>query len=208
MKLNRTILLLVFIISAVVLNLSPARGQQNIRELNPVQKIDVTGSPVKGPAGAPITIVAFKDFQWQYCARLQPILEQVFEQYPNKIKLYIKHFPLDSHRGSKAVHIASVAADKQGKFWPFHDLLHKNYDRLNRLELLRIADQVGLNIEKFLSDLEDKEVAAVVERDLEIGHNLNVDSTPSVFINGRRLVNRSFEGFLARIEEELAILDK
>lgn len=101
-----------------------------------------------------------------------------------------------------------MAAHKQGKFWPFHDLLHKNYNHLDRLEVLRIAELVGLDIEKFISDMADKNFAAVVEQDIQIGNKLNVDSTPTVFINGKRLMNRSIAGFESVIEAELKRLDK
>lgn len=128
----------------------------------------------------------------------------MFVKYLDKIKLVFKHFPIDSHGGSEYIARAAVAADKQGKFWPFHDFLFLNYNKLDRLEIFRLADKAGLDIVKFQKDINDPAVKDIVARDILIGEKLDVSSTPTVFINGRRLVNRSFEGFVKRIDEELA----
>lgn len=99
--------------------------------------------------------------------------------------------------------IAALAAEKQGKFWEFHDLLFKDYNRLNEQKINEIAQQLKLDMEKFAKDRKDPRIRAVINRDLAEGNQVGVRGTPTIFINGRLLRNRSIPGFQQLIEKAL-----
>ena len=132
-----------------------------------------------------------------------PELEQVLERYPNQVKLVFKNFPLRNHKFSMQAAIAALAAEKQGKFWEFHDLLFKDYNYLNEQKIEEIAQQLKLNMEKFDKDRKDPQITAMINRDLAEGNQAGVQGTPTVFVNGRLLRNRSMAGFQELIEKAL-----
>ena len=120
------------------------------------------------------------------------------------MKLVFKNFPLRNHKFARPAAIAALAANKQGKFWELHDQLYENYNRLSDQKIREIAQQVGLDMEKFDKDLKDPKLKAIVERDFQEGARAGVRGIPTIFVNGRQLRNRSFQGFQAAIEKELA----
>jgi protein-disulfide isomerase len=128
----------------------------------------------------------------------------VFERYPKEMKLVFKNFPLRNHKFAWPAAIAALAANKQGKFWELHDQLYENYNRLSDQKIREIAQQVGLDMEKFDKDMKAPELKAIVERDFQEGARIGVRGIPTIFVNGRQLKNRSFQGFQAAIEKELA----
>jgi protein-disulfide isomerase len=128
----------------------------------------------------------------------------VFETYPKLVKLAIKNFPLPNHKFARQAAVAALAANRQGKFWEFHDELYKNYSRLSEEKIQEIAQQVGLDTAKLDQDMKAPEINAIVENDLREGKNAGVRGIPTIFINGRLLRDRSFAGFQAAIEKELA----
>ena len=132
-----------------------------------------------------------------------PELEQVLERYPNQVKLVFKNFPLRNHKFSMQAAIAALAAEKQGKFWEFHDLLFKDYNYLNEQKIEEIAQQLKLNMEKFDKDRKDPQITAMINRDLAEGNQAGVRGTPTVFVNGRLLRNRGMAGFQELIEKAL-----
>ena len=120
------------------------------------------------------------------------------------MKLVFKNFPLRNHKFARPAAIAALAANKQGKFWELHDQLYENYNRLSEQKIREIAQQVGLDMEKLDKDIEDPKLKAIVERDFQEGAKAGVRGIPTIFVNGRLLRNRSFQGFQAAIEKELA----
>jgi len=135
-----------------------------------------------------------------------PLLEQVLEQYPKDVKLVFKQFPLGNHKFAGPAALASLAANEQGKFWPFHDLIFANYNQLNDDKIKELAKQAGLDMARYDQDLRNngQRYLGIVRRDLQEGQRNGVRGTPSIFINGRQLKQRSLPGFKAAIEKELA----
>ena len=127
----------------------------------------------------------------------------MLEKYPNQVKLVFKNFPLRNHQFSMQAAIAALAAEKQGKFWEFHDLLFKNYNHLNEEKIKEIAQQLNLDMKKFEKDRKDPQIRAMINRDLAEGNRVGVRGTPTIFINGRLLRNRSMAGFQELIEKAL-----
>ena len=129
----------------------------------------------------------------------------MLEQYPNDVKLVFKNFPLTRiHKFAMDAAVASMAANQQGKFWEFHAGLFKNYNNLNAEKIDELAQAAGLDMEQFNQDRQNPALAAMVQRDLKDGVEAGVRGTPSIFVNGRLLQQRSLPGFKQVIDEELA----
>jgi protein-disulfide isomerase len=171
----------------------------------PMTSFDFTGSPARGPADAPVTIVEFSDFQCTYCLRSKPTVAQVLERYPGKIRLVFKHFPLEFHKEAPLAHRAALAANEQGKFWEMHDLIFANQARMGRDDLIAHAKTLGLDMPRFLKDFDDSRFIAFIDRDLAEGMKVGVDGTPTFFINGTALVGaQPLDAFTAVIDKALA----
>jgi protein-disulfide isomerase len=132
-----------------------------------------------------------------------PVLEQLLEKNPDKVKLVFKNFPLRNHKFAMDAATAALAAEKQGKFWEFHDLLFKDYNRLNEQKVKEIAQKLKLDMERFEKDRKDPGIRALINRDLAEGNRAGVRGTPTIFVNGRLLRNRSPAGFQELIEKAL-----
>ena len=137
-----------------------------------------------------------------------PVLEQVLETYPDDVKIVFKNFPLRSHKFAVKASIAALAAESQGKFWEFHDLLFKNYNKLNDQKIREIALELGLDQTEFKKKMKDPKITAMIRQDVREGAQAGVRGTPTIFINGRRLNDRSLNGFKAAIDKELQKLSK
>jgi len=127
----------------------------------------------------------------------------VLEKYPNDVKLVMKHFPLQSHAFAQKASIAALAAARQGKFWEMHEKLYASQKELNDAKVEAIAQQLGLNMVEFNKDLKDQAIWSLIARDLQNGRQAEVRGTPSIFINGKLLNQRSLPGFVEAIEAEL-----
>jgi protein-disulfide isomerase len=137
-----------------------------------------------------------------------PVLEQVLEKYPETVKVVFKNFPLRNHQFAMKAAVAALAAESQGKFWEFHDLLFKNYNQINEQKIQEIALAVGLNQEEYEKKKTDPAIERRVRQDLADGQRAGVRGTPTVFINGMRLKDRSLQGFQAAIDKQLEKLGK
>ena len=104
--------------------------------------------------------------------------------------------------------IAALAAESEGKFWEFHDELYKNYNKLSDQKIREIALGLGFNQAEFEKKMNDPKITATIRQDLQDAAQAGVRGTPTIFINGRRLKNRSPQGFQAAIDKELQRLGK
>jgi protein-disulfide isomerase len=169
-----------------------------------IEKINIKDAPFKGPADAPVTIVVFSDFQCPYCSRMVPILEQLHQQYPEKVKIVFKQFPLRSHRFATKAAQATIAAAEQDKFWPFHDMLFQNYNKLNDEKIEEIRNNLDLDADKFAETMASDAAKDLIAQDLGDGKAAGVRGTPTLFVNGKRLRNKSLAGLRQAVEEALA----
>jgi protein-disulfide isomerase len=132
-----------------------------------------------------------------------PVFEQLLMKYPDKVKLVYKNYPLPSHKYAAKAAMAALAAGRQGKFWEFHDELYKNYNRLNDQKVQEIALQLGLDETKFNQDKRSSQLAALIRQDWEDGKQIGIRGTPTLFINGKKIKNRSIKNMEALIDEQL-----
>jgi protein-disulfide isomerase len=152
---------------------------------DPIQ-IPTQGAPVIGPANARITLVEFSDFQCPYCSKAAAQIADILKAYPNEVKLIFKQYPLDTHPQARISAQAALAAHQQGKFWQLHDLLFANRTKLSRAAIEGWAQQTGLDMRRFNTDLDSSVIKKTLERDIADGDKAGVEGTPTVFIDGQR----------------------
>jgi protein-disulfide isomerase len=187
----------------ILLLVSSKKKTVQVAVLEFVQEINTSGSPFKGAADAPVTIVLFTDFQCPYCAKVVPLLDQVLEKNKGKVKLAFKNFPLNTHQFARKAAAAALAAGRQGKFWELHDRLFQNYNRLNDQVVQEQAQQLGLDMQKFEKDMNDPQIAQLINQDYQEGIKAGVRGTPTIFVNGALLKNTNPEGFQTAIDKEM-----
>lgn len=169
----------------------------------PVFEIAIDDRPWKGGASAPVTIVEFTDYECPSCGATQPVLEEVAKEFGDKVKLVVRNFPLAQHTHAFKAAEASEAAREQGKYWEYVALLFTNQKALEVDKLKEYASQLGLDRKKFDAALDSGRFSGKVKRDIADGDKIGVDSTPSVFINGKRARERTTEALKAAIEAAL-----
>jgi protein-disulfide isomerase len=169
-----------------------------------VTDINITGAPALGPKNAPVTIVAFSDFQCPFCGRVVPTLHELEKTYEGKIKVVFKHQPLSFHANARPAAMASMAANEQGKFWEMHDKLFSNQTNLDRPSLEKYAQELGLDMGKFKAALDSNKFDSYITADSNEGMRVGANGTPTFFINGRQLVGaQPVDSFKAVIDDEL-----
>jgi protein-disulfide isomerase len=169
-----------------------------------VYALPVGDSPSKGAADAAVVITEFSDFQCPFCARVPSLIEQVLAAYPNEVKFVYKEFPLTSiHADAMNASLAAQAAHRQGKFWDMHDLLFANQSALKPDNLRNYAAQIGLDVERFDQDMKSAAVKERVTEDMNLARRADVRGTPTLFVNGKRVTQRSVEGMKAMVAEAL-----
>ena len=170
---------------------------------NKVHDITVGNSAAKGPENAKVTIVEWSDFQCPFCARAVPLIDQIMEAYPTDVRFVYKNYPLPFHKQAMPAAKAAVAAGKQGKFFEMHDKLFENYNALSDDKYEAWAKELGLDVEKFKTDMASPEVQAQVVEEMKEAGKVGVRGTPTFFINGKKPAGRSFELYKSIIDEEL-----
>ncbi|MBT8353658.1 MAG: DsbA family protein [Desulfofustis sp.] len=127
----------------------------------------------------------------------------MFEKNPETIKIAYKHLPLRSHNMAGPAALASMAANDQGKFWEYHDKLFAE-QKIVPASFDRIATELELDLDKFKDDMKSQRLQRIVAQDTADAGRIGVTGTPTIFINGSKLKQRSLQGFQAQIDAELA----
>lgn len=161
----------------------------------PIVQVPLDGGHSRGNPSAPVTIVEFSDFECGHCANFHRSVDDVLHRYGQSVRIVFRHFPLDSecnpmltvqlHREACLAAVASECAAEQGRFWQYQDVLFNNQGQLGRQSLIEYATRLGLDTTRFATCLDSPEPRARVHNDVTEGAALGVDSTPTVFINGR-----------------------
>jgi protein-disulfide isomerase len=132
-----------------------------------------------------------------------PILEQVLEMYPKDVRVVELNYPLTKHKFARPAAAAALAAGKQGKFWELQGLLFDNYKKLDDQLIVKLARDLGLDMAQFKRDRRSQEITNLINRDLAQGRNHGVRGTPTVFVNGKRLMEKSLAEISRVIDREL-----
>jgi protein-disulfide isomerase len=133
-----------------------------------------------------------------------PVVKKIMDTYKGKVRLVIKNYPYKYRDYSHISAEASLAAADQGKYWEMHDLLLKNSPKLDRENLINYAKELGLDLKLFTASIDSKKYSTEIEKDKQLAFDMDLYSTPTYFINGRKVVgNRPYEYLKQIIEEEL-----
>ncbi len=195
------LLVLVFAVAAVLF-------QQSAPEIRNQSALEREGAPIKGPKDAKVTIVEFLDPACGTCRDFYPLVKQLIDQYPGKVRVMVRYAPL--HPGSDQVVKMLEAARYQGKFWQALELLFRSQDRWvvnhrsqpNRA--LTVIRFLGLDMEQFSADMDRPELIQAIQRDVQDGQTLNVRATPEFFVNGRPMPSFGYEQLSRLVKEAVA----
>jgi protein-disulfide isomerase len=179
---------------------TPASGSPATSQVSPAQQQQsVAGVPgaepahVLGPADAPVRLEEFGDFECPPCGMFHPILQQMKQEFGDKLQVTFREFPLvPTHQHALAAASAAEAAGLQNKFWEMHDLIYDHQaDWKKEFDVRPIfesyAKQIGLDVERYKRDVNGDLVAQRIFQDGKRGHSLGVKGTPTVFMNGREV---------------------
>jgi len=168
-----------------------------------IQRLALDRGPSRGPADAPVTIVLFQDLMCSYCGTVLGTLDQLWDDYPGKLRLVIKQLPV--HSQARLAAEASFAADAQGKFWEMHDAMIAHQEDLSRDALLDYGKQAGLDVGKLAYALDHHTFAGALAKDMDSASEIGVTATPEMLINGEDVRGaRSIEEFRRVIDAALA----
>ncbi len=160
-----------------------------------IEKLDVKGAPSLGPANAPVTIVVFSDFQCPLCkAEAEVIHKEIPAAFPTQVRVYFRDFPLEAlHNWARQAAVAGRCVYKlnPAAFWDYHDWIYENQtyiglDNINS-KFQEFANTKGLDSMQFSRCLESKSTEPEVNASISVGNSLQLNATPTLFVNGRKL---------------------
>jgi Na+/H+ antiporter NhaA len=181
---------LTWIVFRMAALLSPARRAKallgDVEQLvDLIDPLDPERDHIRGPESASVTLVEYGDFECPYCGMAEPVVRDVLQD--DDLRFVWRHLPLsDVHPHAQMAAEAAEAAGAQGAFWEMHDLLLANQEKLQPTDLLRYADELGLDGQRFHEDVKRHVAAARVAQDVESADLSGVSGTPTFFINGQR----------------------
>lgn len=154
---------------------------------------------------AKVVLVEYSDFECPFCNRHHPTMQQIMDDYGDDVAWVWRHFPLSFHQNAQKAAEASECAADQGEFWAMADALTENYDRLSDSLYTQLAEEIGLNMNRFQTCLDSGEKAEDVRADMQTGATAGVSGTPATFVNGQ-LVSGAvpYTSFQQIIDAELA----
>jgi protein-disulfide isomerase len=150
----------------------------------PKLNINIEGASFMGNKDAKHTLVEFSDFQCPYCSKAATFTKEILAKYPNDVKVVFKHFPLPFHPNAKGAAIASICADKQGKFKEFHYKAFENQDKLTEENFLLWATEFKLSMDDFKKCLKDENISKKIDEDMREGQEIGVQGTPTLYLDG------------------------
>jgi protein-disulfide isomerase len=164
--------------------------------------------PRTGPKVAKVTIAEFSDFQCPFCKRVEPTVKEILQKYPNDVAIVFINQPLPFHEHAMEAAQAFQAAHRQGKAWPMHDKMYDNNTALERANLEKYAQDIGLNMSKFKKDMDDPKIKEEIAEHQKLATSVGASGTPTFFINGRQIVGaQPFPEFQKIIDEEIKKAD-
>lgn len=191
--------ILLFRINGLHKLLLQARGSLGAPVSEEVLDVEPGDGPSKGAQEAPVTIVEFSCFTCPSCADLQPVLDEVLAAHPGEVRLVFRYFPLALQDKPMVLATAAECARRQGRFWEAHDRLFAHGREIEgEADLLAVLDGLGLDEAAFSECLASDEAASRVRVDSEAGRSYGVSGTPTLFVNGRRVMGAD-RGTLERV---------
>lgn len=216
MKIETKVLGIILIITLVLLFggiffLSRNQPSTGTVEGESIVQIDYNKGQKIGSDSAKIKVVEFSDFECPACLSAEPNVKKLRSDYSEQeVQLIYRHFPLTQHIHSRQVATLAEAAGQQGKFWEMHDKLFETQTQWTILSkddatafFLSLAKNLGLDENKIKQDLEENAYKLKIEDDIAEGQRLGVNSTPTFFVNGRKLNLKVFDDLNTVVAQEL-----
>ncbi|MGY3202461.1 Na+/H+ antiporter NhaA [Streptomyces sp. TE5632] len=167
--------------------------------------VDPETDHILGPPEAPLTLVEYGDFECPFCARATGVTQELRQRFGDRFRYVFRHLPLpDVHPHAELAARAATAAGLQGRFWEMHDLLYRHQDELDYQDSAGYAADLGLDVEKFLRDLDDEKTAERVRVDAASAEASGARGVPTFFIGNRRHTGPYDAATLARELEAYA----
>lgn len=162
------------------------------------------GDHTTGSDANKILFIEYGDYQCPSCAGAHPNLNALIGEYSDSVTFVFRNFPLTSiHPNARAASAVAEAAGLQGKFWEMHDTLYEKQNDWNSLDASQrtsvfngYATSLGLNLDKFKTDLSSKEVNQKINFDLALGKSAAVSATPTFFLDGKKIDETTSSGIV------------
>lgn len=181
--------------------------KSRLEEMGTVSAVSETDW-TKGATTSAMSLIEYSDFQCPACASYYPLVKQLLTAYGQEIAFAYRHFPLPQHENAVAAAIAAESAGKQGKFWEMHDLLFEHQTDWENLENPQLtfttyATTLGLDLTKFATDSASAELKSKVVTSAQKADNAGISSTPTFFLNGKKIMPRNYDDFASQIQAAL-----
>lgn len=150
--------------------------------------VDPKRDHISGPVGGPVTLLEFGDYECPYCGRAHHGIRRLRDEHlPGQLRYVFRHLPNRRvHEHAQLAAEAAEAAAAQGKFWEMHEHLFTHQDALDRESLIRAAETLELDVDRFVQDLDQHTFAARIQEDVDSAHRSNASATPTFFVDARR----------------------
>lgn len=199
---------LLILIATVYFMTRSQKIEENIPRVD-ASKLVTEQSHRRGSSSASVVLVEFGDYQCPACAAAHPVTKKLLEEYDDKVQLVFRHFPLQQHANAQIAAEAAEASGAQGKYWEMHDLLYEHQNDWAETEdpvptFVGYAEQLAIDSKRFEAELKDGKYTAIVKKDEAAGDGLGVNSTPTFYVNGRKVVTTpSYVTLRGMIDQEL-----
>jgi protein-disulfide isomerase len=193
----------------VPISTNPADSPPRFKSGNVLASTDASAPPALGPAQAKVLVIVFSDFQCPVCRRSADATNQIAEEFPGEVRVEFWQHALSTHAAAEDAAVASLAAQRQGKFWEFHDEVFRNQSAIDPASLARYAEQLGLDMAEFNKDYADPELRARAKAEAAFAEKFGATSTPAFMVNGKVHVGwGSWTGFRNDVEREVVAARK
>lgn len=169
-----------------------------------IRNVSADDDPSQGKITAPVTVVMFSDFQCSACSGAHPVLKTVLAEYGDQVRLVVRDYPVvQLHANAFQAALAASAANAQGKFFEYIDILYRNQEALDPVSLKKYAANVGLNLKQFELDLASEKNAAEIRKDMADGSLYGIIGTPTIFVNGVKVRGLTAQHFRDALDKAL-----
>ncbi len=179
---------------AYQIKVTDRNNQQNsIKDANLIKEETLRFTPYRGERFAPVTLVLFVDYECPYSKRFYPTIKSAIEEYGKDLRVFVKHFPLSSHK--KSISIAKILASAlyQKKFWVLFDKVMQEPGFTDEDTIYRLASDLGLNIDDLKKYKDSNEIEKYTARDIEESSQFGIKTLPTIYVNGVR-----YEGVMSK----------
>lgn len=166
----------------------PSEEEQLKQQLADKVNVDLGNTPVQGSQDAKIKIIVFSDFQCPFSKRGADTVHALQQKYGNNLMYVYKNLPLPFHPEAMPAAKAALAAGRQGKFYEYHDKLFEKQGELGEALYVKIAQELGLNMQRFNADRNNPEIEAQIKADQAQANSLGFNGTPGFAVNGVKVL--------------------